>query len=268
MSNSDPSWSRDGKTLQYKGHKISLDTFRSTFVHGLVSNAQRILRKDLLFTDIPDVPLSEISEDFTNTTPGYSFMTDLRNSTLLLNGFTNIPARKPNFGHDATQIYIQSINTFLELLLILILVTGGQPPHGTSLTSLQLSNVEGFARSIIMWKTDVFIATSDGNLENPKPVIRFLPKAVVDMLVLYITDVRPFLRHQQFPNDPLSRSNFLFPENGSFWSSDRYEAILKRVSAMHLGVELDLEDYRIVFLAIAKKAMPGVFDEEGNCLVA
>lgn len=110
----------------------------------------------------------------------------------------------------------------------------------------------------------VVILTLNGAATNPAPVARHLPDNVGKMVILYMTDVLPFLRGLSIVTDGFKNSNYLFSGPGGQWSKERYEEILKRESGKALGVELGLNDYKKVFLAIAAAHMPGNFDHAGH----
>ena len=241
----------------------------------MIADAQRILEDKLLFTtSLPDVPLVRITDDMYNTKMGYSFITEPRNAALFSRGFSTLKSR--SLASEDLPEYISHVNSFLELILMLCLTTGGQPPISYDLTCLLLVNANSYARSLFIMSEE-FGPGNHGNVAiitntlQTDPVHRLLSPEVSTLLVLYIIDVLPFLRRCQpagvAGHEALIRSNHLFPEGSTHWSEAKYEGILKRESKQRLRVEMDLAGYKAVFLAIAKRFNPGRFDDEGNCVM-
>ncbi|PVH71650.1 hypothetical protein DL98DRAFT_613859 [Cadophora sp. DSE1049] len=64
-------WSDDGQTFYYNDTSISMVNFR-TFGHSLVDRAKALCRS-LMFGWFPNVNLSQVKDDMSNTLRGYSF---------------------------------------------------------------------------------------------------------------------------------------------------------------------------------------------------
>ena len=148
--------------------------------------------------------------------------------------------------------------------MIAITLTGGSPPYKEDLLHVRLVDEEAYARGIFILHEKVVILTLNGAATNPAPVARHLPDNVGQMVILYMTDVLPFLRGLSIVTDEFKNSNYLFSGPGEQWSKERYEEILKRESWKALGIELGLNDYKEVFLAIAATHLPGNFDQAGH----
>lgn len=262
------------ESFTFNGQEISRASFQRNFIHGMIADAQRIMQDKLLFaTSLPEVPLARIAEDMFNTTIGYSFIAEPRNAALFSRGFSDLKSR--TLASEDLPEYINHVNSFLELILMLCLTTGGQPPISYDLTYLLLVNANSYARSLFIMGEE-FGPENHGNIAiitttlNIEPVHRLLCPQVSTLLVLYIVDVLPFLRRRQpagsAGHEALIRSNHLFPDGPTHWSLARYEGIVKRESKQRLGVEMDLAGYKAVFLALAKRFNPGRFDDEGNFL--
>lgn len=261
------------ESFTFNGKKVQMLSFQSDFIHGMITDAQQILQEKLLFaTSLPEVPLVRIADEMLNTTTRYSFITEPRNAALFSRSFSTLKSRI--LAAENLPEYISHVNTFLELILILCLTTGGQPPNGYDLACLHLVNMHSYARSLFIMSED-FGPANHGNIAimtatlDLQPIHRLLPPNVSTLLVLYLVDVLPFLRCHQpagaAGHENVIRSNYLFPEGTTHWSEAKYESILKRESRQRLGVEMDLAGYKAVFLALEKRFNPGRFDDEGNC---
>ena len=262
------------ESFTFNGQEISRASFQRYLVHGMIADAQRIMQHKLLFTtSLPGVPLQRIADDMSNTTIGYSFTTEPLNAALFSRGFSDLKSR--TLAPEDLPEYISHVNSFLELILILCLTTGGQPPISYDLTCLLLVNAHSYARSLFIMGEECGRA-NHGNIAiitsslNTEPVHRLLGPQVGTLLVLYIVEVLPFLRRRQLAgvsgHEALVRSNHLFPDEMTHWDLERYEGVVKRESKRRLGVEMDLKGYKAVFLAISKRFNPGRFDDEGNFL--
>ena len=117
--------------------------------------------------------------------------------------------------------YISHVDSFLELLLILFLTTGGQPPHTYDLAYLLLANTESYARSFFI-VSEEYGPRHHGNVViltrslDEQYVSRLLPPEVSSLLVLYLVDVLPFLHRSQPAGDAVPeatvRSSHLFSD--------------------------------------------------------
>lgn len=240
----------------------------------MIADAQRILQDKLLFaTSLPKVPLVRIADEMHDTMTGYSFTTEPRNAALFSQGFSTLKSR--SLPAENLPEYINHVNSFLELILMLCLTTGNQPPHSYDLTCLLLVNMSPYARSLFIMSEE-FGPSNRGNIAiitttlDYKFIHRPLPPEVSTLLVLYLVDVLPFIRRREpagaAGHEALVSSNHLFPEGSTHWSEAKYEGILKRETKHRLGVEIDLAGYKTIFLALSKRFNPGRFDDEGNCL--
>jgi len=165
--------------------------------------------------------------------------------------------------HQAALIYQAAAQRFLQYLLLAILLTGGFPSYDDDLLHVRLVDEEIYARGIFIIDKQVAMSTVNSDAANPR-VDRKLQDNVGQMVILYMTDVLPFLRGLDVVTEEFKTCNLFFSGPGGQWSREMYEGILKMESGKALGVELDLNDYKKVFLAIAAAHMPELFDNAGN----
>ena len=111
------------------------------------------------------------------------------------------------------------MDAFLKRLLLLIHMTGGQPPRGTELIGLQHSNsARGQHRGIFFEEGLISTVTSyhkGYNISGSTKIIhRYLPKEVSELLVYYLWLVLPFWQQLDIlvykRKDP--PSTFLWPK--------------------------------------------------------
>jgi hypothetical protein len=93
--------------------------------------------------------------------------------------------------------YLKQATNFLELLLLLIHILGGQPARGTELLSLQLRNtIHGLRRNIFIenglvgFVTFYYKGYSVSGLT--KIIHRYLPEAISKLLVYYVWLIQLF----------------------------------------------------------------------------
>lgn len=142
------SWLSD-ESFTFNGEVIQMSSFERNFILGMINDAQRILQDKLLFaTSLPEVPLTQIADVMENTANGYSFITEPRNVALFSHDFSTLQSR--NLAPEDLPQYIGHVNSFLELVLMLCLVTGDQPPHSYDLTTLAFVNTQFYARSLFI----------------------------------------------------------------------------------------------------------------------
>jgi hypothetical protein len=91
----------------------------------------------------------------------------------------------------AVQAYFDRLDQFLEQLLLLIHMTGGQLPRGTKLIGLQHSNTaQGQHRGMFVEKSSISTVTSyhkGYNITGSTKIIhRYLPSEASELLVYYL----------------------------------------------------------------------------------
>ncbi|KFY31504.1 hypothetical protein V493_01048 [Pseudogymnoascus sp. VKM F-4281 (FW-2241)] len=161
---------------------------------------------------VPPVNLFQLKDDPANSKPGWCFLDDLRNDHLqghnrwLLNCVLDegwlqqeflTRGAKAVWQRKTAEQYLRQANTFLELLLLLIYMLGGQPARGTKLLSLQLRNtIHGLRRNIFIENGLISFVTfyhKGYSVSGSTRIIhRYLPKAISELLVYYAWLIQPF----------------------------------------------------------------------------
>jgi hypothetical protein len=292
-------WSDDGEELEYKGLKLSMAGLRR-FLTVQQQAADRQL-DGLLFSGpsigeqeqeqerdidaaaavlVPTVDLSQLKDDPANGQPGWSFLKDPRNSSLLqgrdewlLNCvleqkrlqkrfFTS--CKDARWRRQAVKDYLAQADAFLERLLLLIHITAGQPARGTELLSLQCCNTKhGLRRNIFLENGLVSFVTfyhkGYSVSGSVKIIHRYLPKDVSRLLVYYLWLVQPFceqlriLALNEKPN-PLSFLWSCAKEATNVpWLSPRLAGILAREFKEHLDTEAAILLWRHAAIAISRR---------------
>lgn len=207
-------------------------------------------------------------DDPVNNKRGWNFLQDPRNRDILpttgerwlLNRVLTDDTLRKEFTFiqesDSTVVwrealadhYFSMVNTFLERLLLLVHMTGGQPARGTEILSLRHCNTpEGRHRSIFVENGLISTVTSYSKsqyVSNSTSIIhRYLPRVVSEMLVYYLWLIRPFsetldmLAHRKTCR---SRSSFLWPCGKGPWDVVRLGNVLRQQAQIHLHTKLNL----------------------------
>lgn len=278
-------WSEDGSSVTYKDTGFSMDALRK-FVTGQVSKSQQELESLLLLHPdeardnvVPSVLLHRLQDNHSNEKKGWNFLQDQRNADQLQQGgnrwlldrvldndwlrdemLAMSSELQLQWKTKAVQAYFDKVDAFLERLLLLIHMTGGQPPRGTELMSLQHSNsAQGQHRGIFFEEGLISTVTSyhkGYNITGSTKIIhRYLPKEVSELLVYYLWLVLPFWQQLDIlvykRKDP--PSTFLWPKGNSTWDPSRLTRVIAREARLYLDTTLGILTYRHLAIAISRQ---------------
>jgi hypothetical protein len=216
-------WSDDGEKLSYKGLELTMNSLRWA-VRDQITEAQMQLNQLLLLPDaesdtvarlVPAVKLASLKDDPGVFTAGHSFLTDPRNQGVLgnnshrymLNRIRDDGGLRKRFFRNqealtwnlvAVQQYIRLTYEFLERLLLLVHITGGQPARGTELLTLRWRNSShSDIRNIFMDNGMLCFVTSYhknySTSSTCKIIHRYLPAEVGELMLYYLWLITPFL---------------------------------------------------------------------------
>lgn len=214
-------WGQDNtyNSLEFDGHSVSISML-SRFVQTLISRAEDEMEKLLLGANVPclgnpvDMRQTRHVDSLSNICPGYSFVTDPSNATLnsretsgyvLRQIFSSTRLKQEFFGVNGNtpntirlSSWLSQSGKFVELLLILIHLTAGQPTRATEILSASIiNNDRGGVRSIYWVHQTIMLVqyySKTSGRFGDKFVARFLPKKVAHLVVLYLAVIRPFER--------------------------------------------------------------------------
>ncbi|RHZ49046.1 uncharacterized protein CDV56_103939 [Aspergillus thermomutatus] len=151
--------------------------------------------------------------------------------------------------------YLQQVDRFLQRLLLLVHVTGGQPGRATELLTLTHSNTKhGRHRSNFIEHGLVSTVTTyhkGYSISNSTKIIhRYLPKAVSELVVYYLWLILPFCQSLQrlARGQRGTASPYLWPAGEGTWGSDRLRKILQQEAKTHLQTL----SYRHAAIAISR----------------
>ena len=281
----------EGELILYNSISFSISDFRS-FIHGLTSATRDLLYREILFENrvpttnsptrsIPIIPWSRIFDNPLDSTPFQNFLGDSRTdlgldhsekwlynriatSPDLASRFT-IPSQEFSWHHRKLLDWIQGIQNFLEKLLVLFHITGGQPARFPELGSIRFSNsIETGLRNIFLEGQMVFFVTyyhkGYSIQDSTKIIHRYLPREVGELLVYYLWLVVPFLSRISLEVFQKPLSEYLFEDLSrkrhkaySKISGDRFRTIFRRETLSGLGLALNPSEYRHIAIGISRR---------------
>ena len=168
----------------------------------LLCSLCNVMRKE----DLPTIPWDITHDDMDNTTTHYSFLNDTRNEYYLKHAGTFYGRMMSSsssslivdgaISKEAVRTYKQLISTFLQTLLCLVHISGGQPARGSEICILQHTNGKDSIRNIYVRDELVCIYTtyhkSMVKSNQEKIIYRFLPTLSIppSRTALYFVPVR------------------------------------------------------------------------------
>ena len=234
-------WSEGGETMYFDGRPLRVEGFRQ-FIHSIIEAAERVMCESLLFGDtermamveppklrddvnVPNVKHSFVSVEENGLSGGQERMLRLLKSSYAWKKMLRKDTDGLHWIASGMGNYASAAEMFLEYLLILIHVTGGQPRRGTEITTLRYANAMQSMRNIFIKEGQVMIVTeyhkSMAVMDQLKVIPRFLPDRVGKLLVIYLADVLPFRQLMDRKAAMLTSNGFLWFKNGKPWGDGR-----------------------------------------------
>ena len=268
-------WSEDSQTIHYGGMPIPLAKVR-TMGQQMVAQLGAMLQKLAFGIVLPTFPLGQLvdsmawSSEFRRT--DYSFIDHSKNPPEIQVGYRFLfqEAQKPNpiwklfytssdsyearWRSRVKQQYLVAEKRFLQALMVVFHIQGGQPARGPELGSVKASNSIYSAWNIYIINGRVcFITTYDKAQKrrgNSEYVVRCLPDAVSQLVVQYLVFVRPFARVLD-----QRESEWLFGDDQGPWAGEQLTRALAQATTKHLGVRLTVAGWRHVAIGIAVRQL-------------
>ncbi|CAN9443013.1 unnamed protein product [Alternaria alternata] len=273
-------WSNNRDTLYLRGQPIQLSAFQA-MVAGVLQKAEDYLWEELLWTptrgDRFQIPLAKIQDNVTFSQRGYSFLSHPQNNltgcweaTLskmlqspqgrkLYN--TNSSAWKPQL----VRRYLRRVERFLEYLLFLTHVTGGQPARGTEVTTTRFRN--GYVQDRNIYVIDgqvVFISRyhkSQAMWDKPKVIARFLPWRVGQLFAVFLAHVQPLAEYLEDERLNRTPTDYVWSSNTGPWETSRLSQIISKETRCWLGCRLTALEYRHTAITIGREVVSKEFGE-------
>lgn len=208
-----------GKTkLKIKGQIVGLDDIRAA-ISTLLRDANDLLKTEIFKGFVSeDIAFKDLKDDLSECVLHYSFSRDDRNSVLKLqreslarhligegSAHRTVMLESPSWGERAPRWnyggitgWLNRTSELLDMLLVLIHLTSGQPARGTELQQYLLTNTENAGRNLFVCKDTLMLvqeySKTGSMIGRDLAIARFLPPAVAQLLLKYVSIVRPLER--------------------------------------------------------------------------
>ena len=269
---------KDGDVLQYKDIHFSMADFR-----GMAEQLQISTRKKLLSvmfatdeSEMPAVPWTELFDDPSNASVGWSFIDDTRTrwpvdgKEWLFQRIQSRPEERKRFVKEEAanginkgrvRDWLKEIDDFRGQLLALMHITGGQPARGPEILSVRHSNtMQGGHRNLFIEDGMVVFVTQYHKGEqyhgDVKIIHRYLPREVGELVVWYRWLVLPFVQRIKgwLWSQPQISDHLWGPDvDGRKWTTERLKEHLQRATEAGLGHAIHVAAYRHIAIAISRR---------------
>jgi len=272
-------------TMRYLGNVIEFSEIHNVF-EQMEKDAICLWETQVLMNCKLSVKTQNICDDLTNSTVGYSFLTDPRNTQfqsrdlLFSEIFRNDALRKqfitdrtdsdgrPIWNTQALQRWLFNYSKFEGLLLASIEMKAGSPGRGTEITCLEYKNTRTRIRGLYMMGNHLAILRQYHKSSSISGVDKVIPHSVdavtSDLIIQNLAIARPFAEiaaYLCYPdnNDVQGRYNScLFINNKELFTTTGLTNMMKTLTRKHLSVGLGVNDWRHVSTAFRRKICPGL----------
>jgi hypothetical protein len=273
-------WSLDGQTVLYRDVNLQLSHV-SQLVLSEYQQAYTLLYDELMFNtgSLPSLESWRFQDDLDLQCYGGSWLQHPQNADLLagadlallrqIQGQADLRAlfiykvtsssnQPATLDPVAINVYEAHVQDFLKRLLVLCHVTSGQPLRQPELLSIRWQNTDR-QRHILLWEKLVLIYTQyhKGQQQSGayKENVRFLPRAVGNLLLDYLAYVMPL--RQLFLRQPKPKaliSPYLWARlDGTVWPDSTLSSCLAQACARAQVPRLHTVNWRHFSVAICKE---------------
>jgi len=240
------------------------------FVFDRLEAAKTILEKEVLlgheFEEF-GYTSAKIVDILRNTRIDYSFIDSSDNGFVkfkdkLMETLLNDPLIKSQFikavrggriewNKDGCKRWLKASRSFLEKLAVAIHITYGQPARAEELATVMIKNQLNGMRGIYWSRGRIVIIIGYNKTRSTngkdKLIARYLPKEVGDLLVKYLTLVRPmeaFIAEQIECDGFENYEKMLFTDYERVWDGKRLSEIFMREMNDHGPASMGFQEYR------------------------
>jgi len=254
------------------------------FVHERMNAAKKMLGRDILFGhEFKEFGYScgKVVEVLRSPKVGYSFIDSLDNGfvkfkdklmeILLKDRLVKSMFVKRTIGEriewnkDGCKKWLKRTKAFLEIMSVLIHITYGQPARGEELSTTLIKNQILGLRSIYWSRERVMLAISYSKTRSTtgkeQPIARYLPEEVGDLLVKYLSLVRPmeaFIAEQIGCEKYENYGKVLFTDHERAWSGKKLGDIFKNQMNAWGPTALGFQEYRQLIKLFMRKHLKEV----------
>ncbi|KAL8689011.1 MAG: hypothetical protein Q9218_005217, partial [Villophora microphyllina] len=275
----------DCTQVTHLGIELSIGSWRQA-LQDLYQAAETVLQEDLLL-DLPEVPVYSVAsmvDTPSDNRPGKCFLDDPRNRlhavedflfkqlqgdpALVSRFFRSNPVAPEEEPDSSTPSYIRQsvVNSylhanqrFLRLLAVLIYWTTGLPPRRKEFVQVRWCNTE-VARNLYILDGSIVIITGYHKSQwriGTRPIARFLPERIGDLLVRYLIYIPSFLRFLYHCMQYVPCKGCLFCDHDGTWPPARFGSQLKSQSTRLLGFPISSRQWRHIAIALDRRLYAG-----------
>jgi len=268
-------WSDNEETIFYLGQPVVLDKIQG-MIEFSIHELQELMIELTFGSPVETVDLSRIVDSMAWSQAfrrqDFSFISHTQNQDQVKGDYqyllgrarrgegrwkmfkANRETKKTEWNKPQVIAYLTKERKFLQKLMVLMHITGGQPARGPELGSIKVSNSVYSARNIYIINGRVCFLTMYDKARkrrgNTEYIVRCLPDAVGQTLAQYLIRVRPFARALD-----KRESEYLFGDMQGPWAGEQLSQALGRTTQKHLGVQLKVSAWRHAAIGIATRKL-------------
>ncbi|KAL8688231.1 MAG: hypothetical protein Q9218_005804 [Villophora microphyllina] len=271
----------DCMMVQHGALELRLPAWRQ-YLRELLHEATSLLDGELLFglTGLKTFPVSSLRDNLNDSQPGRSFVDDPRNGLHavrddVVDQLRINPDLRSRFFKDplvhadedslqyhrlAISDYLDLNQRFLQIIAVLFVMTAGLPPRRPELVGIRWYNQE-VIRNVFIYDGLLAVFTSYHKSQwrvGNRPVARFLPPCVGDLVVrylIYVSSVTTLFYHCMQMAEP---HGYLFADENGPWAPRQLSAAVKSSARRHLNVSVGIAQWRHMAIALDRRLLQGV----------
>ncbi|KFA78363.1 hypothetical protein S40288_09973, partial [Stachybotrys chartarum IBT 40288] len=267
-------WSDDGQSVSWGDmFTLTMSAYRQLVEH-FISRAERLC-DELMYGWKPQLRLSEMKDDLTNTRPGYSFMAHPSNNladaykSLLAYACTCRGASLHALtGHgqwrwSAVREYLKKTEDLDRMTAGGLASACGQAVRIRELFSVEYENSPTSQRGIFFWNGKMLYVIRHHKAKritnHEFHVARFLPARLAMVLtksIVYIRRVADILRREQHgygSSYSVEAKPLLFQSNGKPWPISRMTIVFRAASTEVLGFKITPQMHRQITIGMTER---------------
>jgi len=268
-------WSEDMTVLRYHDEPITITQF-PILANNIVTQAQRILVDKLCFGEnlTEHESFAQLKDSRLDKDPGASIMSYEPNRKILSPSpkllltlalrqtaprWKSATSQSETWNKNPMHTYLHLHELFLDYLLVACHILGGQPPRGSELLRLRITQTAESDRNLFLLNGQVVMVLRyhKGQAKSgmEKIIPRFLPAQVGKLVLCYLYFIRPFIVMIQriLRVDPCGMSSLMWAKDSigkKSWDAARLRILMQRHTERYMGVELHIQAWRQIAVAM------------------
>jgi hypothetical protein len=261
-------WDDDSQTVRWDNGALTMGQLRSLGCRAL--ERAKISLHRLLYGVVPVLKLNLLRDRMSNTHSEYSFVQDPSND--LSKAYLELYSRacldpadglmsSQSWKMDAVHRYLKEEMDLLINIMLIMFLRGGQAPRTTEFLSIECYNGSSTSRGLYIDDGSLAYVTRHSKARRTTNqefnVVRYLPEEDSQLIVNYLTYVRPFVAMLNRVCCGLEQDRRLLFASSynveSHWKSDALTSALKKITADVVGTSFGVQVYRQLSIAVTEK---------------